>query len=156
MYTKITDPSTGKLHLIHSVKGKEIIQGYLSHLKGGSNKILEKLHKQLKKAQQKVDLIKNKINKLQIGGSGATLPAPPAAPTTPIDLTLRTGKPLSPAVKARQLELRRVLNDNRYHGGRRLTAGEAEELEVANYNEAHTRAQLMEYENNPLPPDFNP
>ena len=87
MYTKITDPSTGKLHLIHSVKGNEIIQGYLSHLKGGSNKILEKLHKQLKKAQQKVDLIKNKINKLQIGGSGA-IPSPdtkvvPVVPVVP-------------------------------------------------------------------------
>ena len=70
MYSKITDPNTGKLHSINSVKGKEIIQGYLSFLKGGSNKSLEKLYKQLKKVQKKVDIIQYKINKLQFGGAG--------------------------------------------------------------------------------------
>ena len=77
MYTQITDPQTNKSHLIHSAKGKNIIQGYVTYLNGGSNKTLDKLQKQLKKAQQKVSQIQNKINNYQLGGT-----ALPVAPVT--------------------------------------------------------------------------
>ena len=86
MYTQITDPQTDTLHLIHSAKGKNIIQGYETYLNGGSNKTLDKLQKQLKKAQQKVSQIKNKINNYQLGGTDPSVASvirePPVAPVT--------------------------------------------------------------------------
>ena len=80
MYTKISDPKTGHLHSINSTKGRQIIQGYLSYLTGGSNKKLEKLQKQLKTAQRKVVQIQNKINKYQLGGGEGGSPPGGASP----------------------------------------------------------------------------
>ena len=62
MYNKITHPSSGKSYSIRSPQGRKIIQGYLSYAKGGSNKTLMKLRKQLKNVQRKVVTIQNKIN----------------------------------------------------------------------------------------------
>ena len=67
MYQNIINPVNGKSVSVNSIKGKEIIRHYITHLQGGSR--LNKLQKDLKKLDKKRAKIIKEMIQITSGGA---------------------------------------------------------------------------------------